>query len=294
MRILTSVLTEADLRSETRAALAALRAVRPLVQERRGANEVHEKAPNDIVTGTDVLVQNVLQQVLREHQPDVAFLGEEGTPTVLQDTRRVWLVDPICGTTNYAAAIPLFATNVALVEDGQIVASAVANGGTGELCIAERGRGAWLIESTGLRSLHVAEGYGLVSVDPDNRGGEGIEDFPTAFAIEALVGHRWDVRALSSTIALVYVASGRLAGAVYAPLGAALHFAAGALLAGEAGAIVTDHTGADWTIDSPILVAAATRDLHAELQTVAAQVYVRVTAWPKSASASEMLANDRH
>jgi fructose-1,6-bisphosphatase/inositol monophosphatase family enzyme len=92
----------------------------------------------------------------------------------------------------------------------------------------------------------------------------------------------------------VYLASGRLAGAVYARLGAALHFAAGALLAGEAGAIVTDHTGADWTIDSPILVAAATHDLHAELQTVAAQVYARVTAWPKSASASEMLANDRH
>jgi myo-inositol-1(or 4)-monophosphatase len=278
MRILTRVLTEADLRSETRAGLTALRAVRPLVQDRRGANEVHEKAPNDIVTGTDVLVQNVLQQVLRKHLPEVGFLGEEGAPTVLPYTRRVWLVDPICGTTNYAAAIPLFATNVAFVEDGQVVASAVANGGTGELCIAERGRGAWLIESTGLRSLHVAEGCRLVSVDPNNRGGEGIEDFPTAFAIEALVGHRWDVRALSSTIALVYVASGRLAGAVYAPLGAALHFAAGVLLAREAGAIVTDHTGADWTIDSPILVAAATRDLHAELRTVAGQVYARVSA----------------
>jgi len=106
--------------------------------------------------------------------------------------------------------------------------------------------------------------------------------------------HRWDVRALSSTIALVYVASGRLAGAVYAPLGAALHFAAGALLAVEAGAIVTDHTGADWTIDSPILIAAATRALHAELQTVAARVFARVTAQPESAPASDMLAEDRH
>ncbi|MGI9147444.1 MAG: inositol monophosphatase family protein [Chloroflexota bacterium] len=286
MRILTNVLTEADLRPETRAALAALRAAHPLVQERRGVDDVREKAPNDIVTLTDVLVQNVLQQVLREHQPDIAFLGEEGTPTVLQDTRRVWLVDPICGTTNYAAALPLFATNVALVEDGQIVAAAVANGGTGELYGAERGRGAWLVESAGLRRLHVAEGYRLVSVDPDNRGSEGIADFPTAFAIEALAGHRWDVRALSSTIALVYMASGRLAGAVYAPLGAALHFAAGALLASEAGAIVTDHTGADWTIRSPILVAAATKDLHTELQTVAAQVYARITTEPKSAPVS--------
>src|SRR5258708_3897061 len=102
-RILTSVLKEADLRAETRAALAALRAASPLLQQRRGASEVQEKAPNDIVTGTDVLVQNALQEILREHQPEVAFLGEEGTPTAFQDAHRVWLVDPICGTTNYAA-----------------------------------------------------------------------------------------------------------------------------------------------------------------------------------------------
>ena len=73
LHILTSVRTESDLRPETRAALAALRAARPLVQERRGANEVTEKALNDIVTRTDVLVQDVLQQVLREHHPDMMW-----------------------------------------------------------------------------------------------------------------------------------------------------------------------------------------------------------------------------
>jgi myo-inositol-1(or 4)-monophosphatase len=248
------------------------------VQQRRGVGEVQEKAPNDIVTGTDVLVQNTLQEVLHEHQPDVAFVGEEGTPTAFQEAWRVWLVDPICGTTNYAAAISLFATNVALIEGGQIVASAVADGGTGELYVAERSRGAWRVESPGLRSLHAASGFGLVSVDPDNRGGQGIEDFPTAFAIEAQIQRRWDVRALSSTIALVYVASGRLAGAVYATSGAALHVAAGVLLAREAGAIVTDHTGEGWTLDSPILVVAATRALHTELRKLADRVYARVTA----------------
>src|SRR5260370_7836596 len=142
-------------------------------------------------------------------------LGEEGKGDVTRQCRRIWLVDPICGTTNYAANIPLFATNIALVEDGDVVASAVADGGTGELYVAESGRGAWRIEPGGLRQLHVGRGYSLVSVEPDNRGGTGADDFPTAFAIEALARRRWDVRALASTIALVYLASGRLAGAVY-------------------------------------------------------------------------------
>jgi len=273
-----SSLAFTDLRPETTAALAALRAVLPLVQERRGASEVRAKGPNDIVTGTDVLVQSTLQEVLHEHHPDIAFLGEEGAPDVAPDARRMWLVDPICGTSNYAAGIPLFAINVALVEDQRIAASAVADGGTGELYVAERGRGAWLVGASGLRRLEVSGTNPLVSVDPDVRGGQGLQDFPTAFAVEAIVGHRWDVRALSSTIALVYLAGGRLGGAVYAPLGAALHFAAGVLLAQEAGAIVTDQAGGEWTLDNPVCIVAATPALHADLVALAAEVYARVTA----------------
>lgn len=118
-----------------------------------------------------------------------------------------------------------------------------------------------------------ASGHGLVSVDPDTRASVGIESFSTAFAIEALVRHCWEVRVLASTIALAYLATGRRAGAVYASFGAALHVAAGALLAQEAGAIVSDQLGANWTIDSPLLLVAATRDLHTELLTFANQIY---------------------
>jgi myo-inositol-1(or 4)-monophosphatase len=268
----------ADLRPETRSALAAVGAALPLLQERRGASEVREKAPNDIVTGTDVLVQSTLQEILQERHPDIAFLGEEGTSNVAEDARRVWQVDPICGTTNYAAGLPLFAINVALVEDGQIAVSAVADGGTGQVYLAEHGRGAWLVESSGLRRLQVSPTTRLVSLDPDFRRRKGLADFPTAFAIEVLAQRRWDVRAISSTLALVYLASGRLGGAVYAPLGATLHFAAGVLLAKEAGAMVTNQSGADWCLDDPIFVAASSREVHADLLVLAAGVYQRLIA----------------
>ena len=121
-----TVATLTDFRPETRAAFDALRAALPLVQQRRGATEIREKSRNDIVTATDVLVQSTLQDFLHEQHPDIAFLGEEGIPSLAHDAKRTWLVDPICGTTNYAAGIPLFAINVALVEDSRIVAAAVA------------------------------------------------------------------------------------------------------------------------------------------------------------------------
>jgi myo-inositol-1(or 4)-monophosphatase len=215
--------------------------------------------------------------VLHEQHPDIAFRGEEGVSDAPSDARRTWLVDPICGTSNYAAGLPLFAINVALVEDGRITASAVADGGSYELYAAELGRGAWLVQDAELEPIDVSSANPLVSIDPDNRGGQGLADFSNAFAIDALERRRWDVRALSSTLALEYVATGRLGGAVYAPLGAPLHFAAGVLLAREAGATATDHRGAEWTLDSPILIVAASPELQKELQLLAKTVFERLS-----------------
>jgi myo-inositol-1(or 4)-monophosphatase len=264
---------EARLLASTRAAIAALRAVRPLIEQRRGAREVAEKAPNDIVTQTDVMVQNHVEQVLREHEPEIAFRGEEGTRATGEMARRTWLVDPICGTGNYVAALPLFATNIALVEDGSIISAAVADGATGGIYVAERGRGAWRVASEGLDRLYVDGTYPTLSVDPEIWTRAGVEDFPTAFALEAIQARRWDVRILGSTVALLHVAIGTISAAVYAPRGEPLHVAAGALLAAEAGATVTDHTGAPWSIERPVLIASATPEMHTEIHALAARVY---------------------
>ncbi|MBV9323972.1 MAG: inositol monophosphatase [Chloroflexi bacterium] len=269
-----------DLRSESRSALAALQAVLPLIHARRGVDDVREKAPNDIVTGTDVLVQSTLQQVLHERHPEVGFVGEESGLDAPSSAPRHWLVDPICGTANYAAGIPLFATNVALVEDGRLSLSAVLDGGSRNMYVAESGRGAWHVdpEQSGLTRLSVDPANRLVSIDPDPQAGHGARSFSTAFAVEALRRRSWDVRALSTTLALVYVATGQLGAAVYRTLGTALHVAAGVLLARQAGGFVTDQDGMDWTLDSPVCVAASSQALHAELLAVVEGVYAATTA----------------
>jgi fructose-1,6-bisphosphatase/inositol monophosphatase family enzyme len=84
-----------DFRPETLAALTALRVGLPIVQSRQGAQDVRAKAPGDLVTGTDVLVQSELQRVLHGHHPDIAFVGEEGEQTQPPACGRYWLVDPV-------------------------------------------------------------------------------------------------------------------------------------------------------------------------------------------------------
>jgi myo-inositol-1(or 4)-monophosphatase len=267
-----------DLRAESLAALAALRVGLPIVQSRQGAQEVRAKSPGDLVTGTDVLVQSELQRVLYAHQPDIAFVGEEGDQTQPPASGRYWLVDPVCGTGNYAARIPLFAINVALVEAGQVTIAAVADGGSGDLFVAERGRGAWQIVGDGqAERLQVSIQSGLVSVDPHSRGTAALEGFGPAFADWAMRQAGWDVRIFSTTLALAYVATGRLAGSVYATLGSPVHFAAGLLLAEEAGGIVTDADGAAWQLDSPFHVVGAGRQLHQELLAGVSSVIKQLT-----------------
>jgi myo-inositol-1(or 4)-monophosphatase len=267
-----------EFRAETLAAIAALGTALPVAQSREGAGDVREKGPGDIVTATDLRVQVLLETQLRAACPDVAFVGEEGEAATPGAHQPYWLVDPICGTANYAAGIPLWAINIALVEDGQVTCATVADGSTGEALVAERGHGAWRLAPSGAVRTRASATTRLLSVDPHSLGRDDLARFGPEFARAAIGDPRWDVRVLSSTLALAYVATGRLAAAVYATLGSPVHFAAGLLLAEEAGAVVTDEHGQPYRLDAGIHVLAADATLHAYLRSRVTAVLATIKA----------------
>jgi myo-inositol-1(or 4)-monophosphatase len=243
------------------AALEAVRAGLAVVQARVGAHDVRLKGPRDPVTGTDLAGQAAIENVLRRRTPTIAFVGEEGDARV-PDSGDYWLVDPLCGTGNFAAGLPLYAINVALVKGGEVTIGVAADGVTGEVYAAERGRGAWL--SSG-EQLKVNPRAWIVSLDFGLPGPGKLKRFGDEFCVRVLAEHELEVVMLSTTLALEYLARGWLAGAVYVCEGPPVHFAAGLRIAEEAGAIVTDEHGQPWRVAGPIYVAAANPTLHAEL-----------------------------
>src|SRR3546814_2781443 len=54
--------------------------------------------------------------------PDYGFLGEEGGLVEGRDKRHVWIVDPLDGTANFLIGLPIFAVNIALARDGEVIA----------------------------------------------------------------------------------------------------------------------------------------------------------------------------
>ncbi len=115
--------------------------------------EIGLKGPNDVVTEADIAAEAFLTPKLLDLLPGSVVVGEEtaGEETAWRETLRgapaVWLIDPIDGTSNFAAGIPLFGIMVALVEHGQTTHAWIYDPNTDEMATAQRGAGAWLGET---------------------------------------------------------------------------------------------------------------------------------------------------
>lgn len=253
------------LRPETEAAVAAVQVGLQLALGRAGAGDIRSKGGRDLVTATDVAVEEAVRDLLGDAF-DFPVVGEEaggarrpGTP--------YWLVDPICGTRNFASAIPLFAVNVALVEEGEPSLGAVGDGSSGGLFCAESGKGAFCLKDGAWRPVSTSSGSQTIVVEGFPSAGER-RDGAARYLAEMVRADRWDIRSFGSTLSLAFLATGRVAACVFlaAPT---LHVAAGVVLARQAGATVTDLAGRPWTLGSGSLIAASGADIAAQLSAVA-------------------------
>jgi myo-inositol-1(or 4)-monophosphatase len=253
-----------DLRPEVITAARAVRAAVASTVERIDVGTMIDKGKLDITTGTDLKSQAIIQGILELAHPGIAFVGEEAGKDGLPDRRSYWLVDPICGTRNFASRLPLYCVNVALVEDGSVVLAAVGDAALGDVWVAQQGRGAWSEEAGLLSRVVASTASQTVVLDPGRPGGGATEKAAVVTAALIRAG-KHELRTFGTSLDLAYLAAGRVAAVWHFSRIAPLHFAAGTLLAQEAGAVVTDDRGAGWTIRSDSLVAAADPALHHEL-----------------------------
>jgi len=112
------------------------------------SGERREKRDGSVITEADTAMQSRLGAELAAHWPDIPLLGEEmdesSQRSLLQDTAEgLWCVDPLDGTSNFAAGIPFFAVSVALLREGRSQLGVVYDPVRRECFWAEQGRGAW-------------------------------------------------------------------------------------------------------------------------------------------------------
>jgi len=201
-----------------------------------------KSGPHDYATAQDLGAERLILEAIRKRFPDDAILSEESYAEH-SSGERLWVVDPLDGTRNYANGLPHFAVSIAFCYRAQAVVGVVYVPCEGdELFWAERNEGAFLNEqplqmtspSKSLSASLVATGFAYY---------QGAELGPHVATLEAVMNVATDVLRLGSAATdISYVAAGRL-GAYYESGLKPWDVAAAALIVQEAGGIVSDTSG---------------------------------------------------
>ncbi|WP_269858142.1 inositol monophosphatase family protein [Streptomyces sp. RPT161] len=252
--------------NDAEVAIAGARAGAEVVRNMYGQRLTRiDKGVGDFATAADVEAEKMILRVIRAARPGDAVLGEEGGQQGAADAVRQWLVDPLCGTLNYAAGNMLVAVNVAL-RNG---AAAVADPFSREVFFTD-GETAWVRHDGGDEQLAPTPATQLVDVNLD-------PPFPSASGFRAVdllahpeFGERFRPRVVSTTLALAWVAAGKRAAYVTdgGGLSGSVHFAAGIALCRAAGCVVTGIDGAPIGQAGRGLVAAADAETHGLLMSM--------------------------
>ena len=258
------------LRRETEIAIRAADIARKIADSRAGAERITSKIGIDLVTDTDLACEDAIRGELLREFPHWPVVGEEraGTP---REGKPYWLVDPICGTRAFASNVPLYCTNIALVEGGEVTSAAIGIGTTAEVLWAEKGRGAHVWTEGTNRRIAPQDSSNIVWID-------GNTEQAANSVRRAMLSNRWYVWKFSSTLSYAYVACGRIAAAIQFnsssevdPIGS-VHSSAGCFIAREAGAIVTDlQDNHLWQLGTRSFLIASTAKLHQELFDIVAR-----------------------
>jgi myo-inositol-1(or 4)-monophosphatase len=205
------------------------------------------KSARDVVTDADYASERLLIDAIRGRFPDDAILAEESGDHAGQASAgadavpngRMWVLDPLDGTVNYANGIPFYCVSIALVADGRPVAAVILDPSRDDRYDAVADGPARLNGEPVTASSKEALSDAVVSLAVIGRGGLMRE----RRIAERIRIHR---RMGSAALALAYVGNGRFDAFVQNGGVSPWDVAAAGLIAERSGATVTNVGGGPW------------------------------------------------
>ena len=218
------------------------------------------KGRGNVVTETDLAVEQAVSQILRDAFPEHSILSEE----TASDTRTdgwMWVIDPLDGTKNFSRGIPHFCYTMALCFEMAPRFALTLHPLLGDEFVATLGGGATLNGEPMSVSAATTVRESVLGVDLGYDDARGRRQLELASAL-------WPgMEALrvsgSAALGMAYAAAGKWDLFVHANL-QPWDIAAGLLLVREAGGIVTDRDGLPATLTSDSAVAGSP-GVHADL-----------------------------
>ena len=257
----------------------ARRAGALLIDSYERLEQVDYKSKRDVVTNADYASERLVIDAIRDRYPGDAILAEESGEHagVLRDdgshNGRLWVIDPLDGTVNYANGIPFYCVSIGLVVDDRPAVGVIFDPARDDLYDAVADGPARLDGHPITASDKEALSDYVVSLAVIGRGGLSRER-----KIAPLIRiHR---RMGSAALALAYVANGRFDAFVQNGGLSPWDVAAAGLIAERSGAVVTSVVGGPWwtpTVRGPrTSVVAAPAAQHGALLELLASLKTRI------------------
>ena len=210
------------------------------------------------VTAADREAEQAIRAILAKALPGAAIYGEEFGQDAAGDDGLLWLVDPLDGTKSFVRRTPFFATQIALMQHGQLLLGVSCAPVYGETMWASAGGGAWLdgervqvAATTELAQAHLSAGN-IKTLTGDARWQ----------AFGALIRDSNRIRGYGDFCHYHLLARGGLDLVLESDVNI-LDIAALAVIVREAGGVFSDLDGAPLTLDTRSVLA-GTPAIHAQ------------------------------
>lgn len=214
-----------------------------ITMHRFESDSLHVKSKPDMtpVSDADLACERAIRDKLSEARPDDEVLGEEfGGESTIEG--RQWVIDPIDGTKNYVRNVPVWATLIALLEDGEPVVSVISAPAMRRRWYASRDCGAFRVVNGEARELHVS---GVTKLEDASLAMSSLAGWKELGLQEKFIGlteSTWRLRGYGDFWNYCLVAEGAVDIAAE-PEVSLWDLAAPALLVTEAGGVFTSLTG---------------------------------------------------
>ena len=223
----------------------ARRAGALLIDSYERLEQVDYKSKRDVVTNADYASERLVIDAIRERYPGDAILAEESGEHagVLRDdgthNGRLWVIDPLDGTVNYANGIPYYCVSIGLVVDDRPAVGVIFDPARDDLYDAVADGPARLDGHAISASAKETLSDYVVSLAVIGSGGLARERrIAPSIRIHRRMG--------SAALSLAYVANGRFDAFVQNGGLSPWDVAAAGLIAERSGAVVTSVTGGPW------------------------------------------------
>lgn len=196
-----------------------------------------KESDSSIVTETDIQSEKIILEILDDHPEHFNIISEE-CGFIQAESEYTWVIDPIDGTSNFAAGLPWFGVIMALMKDNIPVQAGMYLPLEEQLYYAEKDGGAWKNDKPirVSRATRLNDTLLAYSFDHSNDPGKTAAEMKLLGRIAANVRN---IRATNSLVDFCYVADGRL-GAVINQTTKIWDIAGPSLIILEAGGSVCD------------------------------------------------------